>query len=88
MDESDFDRTKIPKHLKAKVSGWSRLSVAERLELVSELSEAEWARIGFVRDPNKPIDKTIRRLDRNGTWIANERAAAQPNISSRRKAPE
>jgi hypothetical protein len=30
-----------------------------------ELSEAAWARIGVVRDPTKPMDKTIRRFRRN-----------------------
>ena len=65
MDEKDFDRSRIPDHLKDKVRNWSKLSVGERLTLSLELSEAEWARIGHMRDPNKPMDKTIRRISRN-----------------------
>jgi hypothetical protein len=29
------------------------------------LSEAAWAKIGVVRDPSKPMDKTIRRVSRS-----------------------
>lgn len=63
MGEGDFDRTRVPDHLKDRVRNWRELSVEQRLALVSELSEAEWARIGFIRDPDKPIDKTIRRVE-------------------------
>jgi len=31
----------------------------------AELSEAAWAKIGVVRDPNKPMDKTVRRVVRS-----------------------
>jgi len=62
MDESDFDYNYVPEHLAEKVRNWINLSVGERLVLTSELSVAAWAKIGVVRDPNKPMDKTIRRL--------------------------
>lgn len=65
VDETKFDRTYVPEHLKEKVHNWRSLSVGERLELSFELSEAAWAKIGVVRDPNKPMDKSIRRVRRN-----------------------
>ena len=40
------------------------LSVGERLTLSFELSQAGWAKIGVVRDPSKPVDKTIQRFRR------------------------
>jgi hypothetical protein len=63
MDEKDFDYTYVPEHLKEKVKNCKDLSFAERFELTCELSEAAWAKIGVVRDPTKPIDKTIRRVE-------------------------
>jgi hypothetical protein len=63
-DESKFPYGYVPEHLKERVSNWKNLSVGERLVLTSELSEAAWAKIGVVRDPNKPMDKTIRRVTR------------------------
>ncbi len=65
VDESKFDRTYVPEHLKEKVSNWRNLSSAERFDLCSELSLAAWAKIGVVYDPSKPMDKTIRRFRRN-----------------------
>jgi hypothetical protein len=65
IDESKFDYTYVPEHLKEKVANWQSLSAGERLSLSFELSEAAWAKIGVVRDPNKPMDKTIRRFRRN-----------------------
>jgi len=62
MDERDFDRTFVPERLAEKVHNWRNLSVGERLELMCELSLAAWARIRFVYDPSKPMDKTIRRV--------------------------
>jgi len=66
MDETSFDRTYVPQHLAEKVRNWRDLSVGERFDLTSELSKAEWAKIGFIRDPSKPMDKTIRRVSRSG----------------------
>jgi len=38
------------------------------LILTSELSVAAWAKIGVVRDPSKPMDKTIRKITRSD-WV-------------------
>jgi len=65
VDESKFPYGYVPEHLKDRVKDWRSLTVGERLELSFELSEAAWAKIGVVRDPNKPMDKTIRRVHRN-----------------------
>lgn len=64
MDETDFDYTYVPEHLKERVSNWRDLSFGERFELTYELSVAAWAKLGVVRDPSKPVDKTIRKLRR------------------------
>lgn len=64
VDESKFDYNYVPEHLKEKVKNWRSLSVGERLSLSFELSEAGWANLGVVRDPSKPMDKTIRRIKR------------------------
>jgi hypothetical protein len=52
MDESEFDRSYIPEHLKQKVHNWRNLSFSERFDLTRELSLAEWAEIGVF-----PIDE-------------------------------
>lgn len=65
IDESKFDYTHVPEHLKERVKNWRELTVGERLDLSFELSEAAWAKLGVVRDPSKPMDKTIRRIDRS-----------------------
>lgn len=65
MDETNFDRTLVPQHLAEKVRNWRNLSVSERFSLTGELSRAAWAKIGFVYDPSKPMDKTIRRVHRS-----------------------
>jgi len=65
VDESKFDYTYVPEHLKERVKNWRNLSIGERLILTSELSEAAWAKIGIVRDPSKPSDKTIRWVTRS-----------------------
>jgi hypothetical protein len=52
----------VPPHLEERVRNWKNLSVGERLVLTDELSKAAWAKIGVVYDPNKPSDKTIRRI--------------------------
>ena len=65
VDESKFDYTYVPEHLKERVRNWRDLSFSERFNLTCELSQAAWAKIGVVRDPNKPMDKTIRRVRRN-----------------------
>lgn len=65
MDESKFDYNYVPEHLKERVKNWRSLSVGERLGLSFELSEAAWAELGVVYDPNKPMDKTIRRFRRS-----------------------
>lgn len=66
VDESQFDYNYVPEHLREKVKNCKNLSFSERFDLIAELSEAAWAKIGVVRDPNKPMDKTIRRFRRNG----------------------
>ena len=65
IDESKFPHGYVPPHLEERVKNWRSLSSGERLGLVCELSEAAWAKIGVVRDPNKPMDKTIRRITRS-----------------------
>ena len=65
IDESKFDYTYVPEHLKEQVKNWRDLSVGERLSLVSELSLAAWQKLGVVYDPNQPRNKTIRRMRRN-----------------------
>jgi hypothetical protein len=65
VDESKFDYTYVPEHLKERVKNWRNLTVGERLELTHELSVAAWAKIGVVHDPSKPMDKTIRRVHRS-----------------------
>ena len=62
MDETKFDRSYVPEHLTEKIHNWSDLSVGERIVLTSELRLAAWAKIGVVREPDKPMDKTIRRV--------------------------
>lgn len=65
MDEINFDRTYVPLHLAEKVRNLRTLSFSERFSLTNELSVAAWAKIGFVHDPNKPMDKTIRRVSQD-----------------------
>jgi hypothetical protein len=65
VDESKFDYTYVPEPLAEKVRNWRSLSFSERMNLTSELSLAAWAKIGVVRDPSKPMDKTIRRVSRS-----------------------
>lgn len=67
IDESKFPYGYVAPHLAERVRNWRSLSVGERLLLSLELSEAAWAKIGVIRDPNKPMDKTIRRVTR--VWI-------------------
>jgi len=64
VDESKFPYGYVPEHLKERVKNWRSLSFSERFLLTCELSEAGWAKIGVVRDPSKPMDKTIRRFRR------------------------
>lgn len=64
VDESKFDYSYVPEHLKERKKNWRSLSVAERMELVTELSLAAWAKLGVVYDPSRPMDKTIRRVER------------------------
>jgi hypothetical protein len=66
VDESKFPYGYVPEHLAERVRNWRSLSVGERLILTCELSEAAWAKIAVVRDPTKPVDKTIRRVERPG----------------------
>lgn len=65
VDESKFDYTYVPEHLKDRVKNWRNLSVGERLILTNEMSVAAWAKMGVVHDPKKPMDKTIRRVTRS-----------------------
>jgi hypothetical protein len=64
VDESKFPYGYVPEHLKERVKNHKNLSSIERFNLIAELSEAAWTKIGVVRDPNKPMDKTIRRVER------------------------
>ena len=64
VDESKFPYGYVPEHLEQRVRNVAKLSVGERLELTSELSRAAWQRIGVVYDPTKPMDKSIRRVER------------------------
>ena len=64
VDESKFPYGYVPEHLKERVKNWRSLSVGERMGLTPELSRAAWEKIGVVRDPTKPTDKTIRRMER------------------------
>ncbi len=66
IDESKFDYNYVPSHLADRRENWRNLSFGERLELAQELSTAAWAKLGVVRDPGKPMDKTIRRVSRKG----------------------
>jgi hypothetical protein len=54
----------VPEHLKEKVKNHKNLSFSGRFNLIAELSEAALAKIGVVRGPSKPMDKTIRRVER------------------------
>ena len=65
IDESKFDYSYVPPHLVERKKNWRKLSVGERLELVCELSLAAWEKLGVVYDPNKPRNKTIRRITRS-----------------------
>jgi hypothetical protein len=65
MDESLFDYNFVPDHLKETVRNCKDFSFSERFQLTHELSVAAWAKIGAVRDLNKPMDKTIRRVERS-----------------------
>ena len=62
IDESKFDYTYVPDHLKESVKNHMNLSMKERFDLIAELSVAAWAKIGVVRDPSKSMDKTIRKI--------------------------
>ncbi len=64
VDESKFPYGYVPEHLKERVKNHKNLSSSERFNLIAELSEAAWAKIGVVRDPSKPMEKTIRRVER------------------------
>jgi hypothetical protein len=64
MDNANFDRKDLPQDLAEKVRNWRNLSASERFSLTCALSEAAWAKIGVVRDPNKPTDRAIRRVGR------------------------
>lgn len=64
VDESKFDYTYVPEHLKERVRDWRNFSVEKRLELTSALSLAAWEKLGVVYDSSKPMDKTIRRMRR------------------------
>jgi len=63
MGETEFDYNSVAEHLAEKVRNWRSLSVGERMNLTSKLSLAAWAKIGVLYDPNKPMDKAIRRID-------------------------
>jgi hypothetical protein len=64
IDESKFDYDYVPPHLVERKKNWRNLTVGERLELTWDLSVAAWEKLGVVYDPNKPMDKTIRRVQR------------------------
>ena len=64
VDESKVPYGYVPDHLKQRVKNWRSLTIGERVSLTNELSVAAWAKIGVVYDPNTPMDKTIRRIQR------------------------
>jgi hypothetical protein len=64
VDETKFDYSYVPEHLKERVRNWRSLSIGDRLALTHELSLAAWAKLGVVRDPSKPMDKTLRKFRR------------------------
>lgn len=84
IDESKFPYGYVPDRLKERVKNGRSLTVAERMELTCELSEAAWAKIGFVRDPMKPMDKTIRRFrcDAAGKLEPHDSAGVQPTLEA------
>ncbi len=65
IDESKVDYTYVPEHLKERVKNWRSLSFQERMELTFELSVAAWEKLGVLYDRSKPMDKTIRRVERS-----------------------
>lgn len=48
VDESKFPYDYVPEHLKEKVKNCDKLSFSERFNLVCELSEAGWAKLGVA----------------------------------------
>jgi hypothetical protein len=64
IDESKFDYTHVPNHLKERVANWRNITFQERMELTSKLSLAAWEKLGVVYDPNNPMNKTIQRFRR------------------------
>lgn len=64
IDESKFDYNYVPPHLEARVRNYRKLSIGERLELTLELSMAAWNELGMAFDPDKTMDKCIRRINR------------------------
>ena len=64
VDESKFDYSYVPEHLKERVRNWRSLSFGERFKLTRELSLAAWEKLGVVYDPSKPMDKTVQRVER------------------------
>lgn len=64
IDETKFDYNYVPPHLEGRVKDCRNLSIGERLELTLELNLAAWKKLGLVYDPDKPMDKTIRRITR------------------------
>ena len=69
VDESKFPYGYVPEHLKERVKNWRSLRSVSGSILTRELSEAAWAKIGVVRDPSKPMDKTIRKIPRSEWWV-------------------
>jgi len=67
VDESKFDYSYVPEHLKERVRNWRSLSFGERFKLTRELSLAAWEKLGVVYAPYKPMDKTIRPAERGQT---------------------
>lgn len=65
VNEAEFDYTYVPEHVAEKIRDWSDLSIGQRLTLVDEMRAAAWAKLGVVRDPNEPMDKTLRRVVRS-----------------------
>jgi len=54
----------VPEHLKERVKN-QRAFLQRAVQFDRKLREAAWAKIGAVRDPNKPMDKTIRKVERS-----------------------
>jgi hypothetical protein len=63
VDDSKFPHGYVPEHLKKRVKIHKNLPSIEPFNLIAEMSEAPWTKIGVVRNPSERMDKTIRRVE-------------------------